>query len=176
MTSHLRLAAKVARRYKGYGLPFADVLAEANLGLVIAASRFEPDHGARFSTYALCWMTATILDYILRSWSLARIGTIRAQKRLFFRLRSEMNKLGGTLVRLNAETAEAIASSLGVAPHEVIEMDCRLEATPLSISPPMTRVRLWNGKPCWSIQRPMPRVFLRSRRKAFDKGKRSTPR
>jgi RNA polymerase sigma-32 factor len=84
VTSHLRLAAKVASRYKGYGLPRADILAEANLGLVIAASRFEPDHGARFSTYALCWMKATILDYILRSWSLVRIGTTRAQKEAVF--------------------------------------------------------------------------------------------
>jgi RNA polymerase sigma-32 factor len=126
VTSHLRLAAKVASRYKGYGLPRADILAEANLGLVIAASRFEPDHGARFSTYALFWMKATILDYILRSWSLVKIGTTRAQKKLFFRLRSEMKKLGGTPVRLNAQTTAAIASSLSVTPREVIEMDCRL--------------------------------------------------
>src|ERR1700758_934991 len=108
VTRHLRLAAKVARRYKGYGLPLADLVAEANLGLVIAASRFDPDRGARFSTYALFWMKATILDYILRSWSLVRIGTTRAQKKLFFRLRSEMSKLAGTPVQLNAQAAEAV--------------------------------------------------------------------
>jgi RNA polymerase sigma-32 factor len=126
VTSHLGLAAKVARRYKGYGLPLADILGEANLGLVIAASRFEPDHGARFSTYALFWMKATILDYVLRSWSLVRIGTTPAQKKLFFRLRREMNKLAGTPVQLNTQAAEAIASRLGVEPRQVVEMDCRL--------------------------------------------------
>ena len=127
VTRHLQFAAKVAKRYKGYGLPLADIVAEANLGLVIAASRFDPDRGARFSTYALCWMKATILDYILRSWSLVRIGTTCAQKRLFFRLRSEMSKLAGTPVQLNAQAAETVASNLGVAAREVIEMDCRLK-------------------------------------------------
>ncbi|WP_426443339.1 sigma-70 family RNA polymerase sigma factor [Bradyrhizobium genosp. P] len=115
VTSHLRLAAKVARRYKGYGLPLADLRAEANLGLVIAASRFDPDRGARFSTCALCWMKATILHYILRSWSLVKIGTTRAQRKLFFRLRHQISKLGGAPAQLNAEAAEAIASSFGVA-------------------------------------------------------------
>jgi len=126
VTRHLRFAAKVARGYKGYGLPLADLVAEANLGLVIAASRFDPNRGARFSTYALCWMKATILDYVLRSWSLVRIGTTRAQKKLFFRLRNEMSKLVGTPMQLNAQAVEAIASNLGVASREVIEMDCRL--------------------------------------------------
>src|ERR1700747_2460671 len=83
VTRHLQLAAKVAKRYKGCGLPLADIVAKANLGLVIAASRFDPDRGARFSTYALCWMKATILDCVLRSWSLVRIGTTGAQKKLF---------------------------------------------------------------------------------------------
>jgi len=83
VTSHLRLAAKVARGYRGYGLPLTDIVAEANLGLVIAASRFEPDRGSRFSTYALWWIKATIHNYILRSWSLVKIGTAAAQRRLF---------------------------------------------------------------------------------------------
>jgi RNA polymerase sigma-32 factor len=126
VTSHLGLAAKVARRYKGYGLPLADIVAEANLGLIIAVSRFEPDRGARLSTYALWWIKATILDHILRSWSLVRIGTTRAERKLFFQLRREMNKLAGTPAQLNAQTAEAVASRLGVEPHEAIEMDCRL--------------------------------------------------
>ena len=93
ITSHLRLAAKVARGYRGYGLPLTDIVAEANLGLVIAASRFEPDRGSRFSTYALWWIKATIHGYILRSWSLVKIGTTAAQRRLFFRLRREMQKV-----------------------------------------------------------------------------------
>ena len=84
VTSHLRLAAKVARRYQGYGLPLADLVSEANLGLVLAASRFQPGRNARFSSYALWWIKATIHDYILRSWSLVKIGTTAAQKKLFF--------------------------------------------------------------------------------------------
>jgi RNA polymerase sigma-32 factor len=126
VTRHLRFAAKVARRYKGYGLPLADLVAEANLGLVIAASRFDPNRGARFSTYALCWMKAKILDCVLRSWSLVRIGTTGAQKKLFFRLRNEMSRLVGTPMQLNAQAVEAIASNLGVASREVIEINCRL--------------------------------------------------
>ena len=84
VTSHLRLAAKIARRYQGYGLPLADLVSEANLGLVVAATRFQPGRSARFSSYALWWIKATIHDYILRSWSLVKIGTTAAQKKLFF--------------------------------------------------------------------------------------------
>lgn len=126
VTSHLRLAAKVARNYRGYGLPLADLVAEANLGLVIAASRFEPDRGSRFSTYALWWIKATIHDYILRSWSLVKIGTTTAQRKLFFRLRREMRKLGGEAARLTPKTVATVAENLDVAPRDVIEMDCRL--------------------------------------------------
>lgn len=126
VTSHLRLAAKIARSYRGYGLPLADVTAEANLGLVIAASRFEPDHGARFSTYARWWIKAAIHDYILRSWSLVKIGTTAAQRKLFFRLRREMQKLNRTGVKLTPESAEMVARNLKVTARDVIEMDCRL--------------------------------------------------
>lgn len=126
VTSHLRLAAKVARRYRGYGLPLADIVAEANLGLVIAASRFEPDRGARFSTYALWWIKATIHDYILRSWSLVKIGTTAAQRKLFFRLRQEMQKLAPQRAGLTPEIVTTVAERLQVAPRDVIEMDSRL--------------------------------------------------
>ncbi|TWB60267.1 RNA polymerase sigma factor RpoH [Bradyrhizobium sacchari] len=127
VTSHLRLAAKVARSYKGYGLPYADLMAEANLGLVIAASRFEPGRGSRFSTYAMWWIKATIHEYILRSWSLVRIGTTAAQKKLFFRLRGEMRKAaGGAMAGLTPDVAEAIAVKLEVSARDVMEMDCRL--------------------------------------------------
>lgn len=127
VTSHLRLAAKVARGYKGYGLPHADLMAEANLGLVIAASRFEPGRGSRFSTYAIWWIKATIHEYILRSWSLVRIGTTAAQKKLFFRLRGEMRKAaGGAMTGLTPDVAEAIAVKLEVSTRDVLEMDRRL--------------------------------------------------
>src|SRR6202007_3441008 len=114
ITSHLRLAAKVARGYRGYGLPLADIVSEANLGLVIAASRFEPGRGARFSTYALWWIKATIHDYILRSWSLVKIGTTSAQRKLFFRLRREIRKVAGDTGVLTPEAAEAGAQELEV--------------------------------------------------------------
>lgn len=127
VTSHLRLAAKVARGYRGYGLPLADLIAEANLGLVIAASRFEPGRGSRFSSYALWWIKASIHEYILRSWSLVKIGTTAAQKKLFFRLRGEMRKAtGGEMARLTPEVAEVIAANLDVTARDVIEMDTRL--------------------------------------------------
>lgn len=126
VTSHLRLAAKVARGYKGYGLPITDLIAEANLGLVIAASRFEPGHGARFSSYAVWWIKATVHEYILRSWSLVKIGTTAAQKKLFFRLRGEMRKLAGETAVMTPEIAQVIADKLEVTARDVIEMDSRL--------------------------------------------------
>jgi RNA polymerase sigma-32 factor len=126
VTSHLRLAAKVARGYKGYGLPIADLIAEANLGLVIAASRFEPGRGARFSSYAMWWIKATVHEYILRSWSLVKIGTTAAQKKLFFRLRGEIRKLAGETAALTPEMAQVIATKLEVTVRDVVEMDSRL--------------------------------------------------
>ena len=127
VTSHLRLAARLARGYKGYGLPMVDLIAEANLGLVIAASRFEPDRGARFSTYAVWWIKAAIHEYILRSWSLVKIGTTAAQKKLFFKLRGEIRKATGSgMSGLTPDVAELIAGKLEVTAREVIEMDARL--------------------------------------------------
>ena len=108
------LAAKVARRYQRYDLPLADLIGEANLGLVIAASHFEPGRGARFSTYALWWIKAAIHDYILRSRSLVKIGTTAAQRKLFFGFRRAMNKFGGDRAGLTQEVAEAVARELVV--------------------------------------------------------------
>jgi RNA polymerase sigma-32 factor len=116
----------VARRYQGYGLPLADIVAEANLGLVLAAARFEPGHDARFSTYALWWIKAKIHEYILRSWSLVKIGTTHTQKKLFFRLRGEMRKLAGGSSHLEAKAAELIAQNLGVSTRDVVDMEGRL--------------------------------------------------
>jgi RNA polymerase sigma-32 factor len=126
VTSHLRLAAKVARRYRRHDLPLADLIGEANLGLVIAASHFEPDRGARFSTYALWWIKAAIHDYILRSRSLVKIGTTSAQRKLFFGLKRAMSKAGGDRAGLTQEVAEAVARELVVPLREVIEMSSRL--------------------------------------------------
>jgi RNA polymerase sigma-32 factor len=126
VTSHLRLAAKVARRYQRHDLPLADLISEANLGLVVAASRFEPDRGARFSTYALWWIKAALHDYILRSRSLVRIGTTVAQRKLFFGFRRAMSKCGGDKQGLTQEVVEAVARELAVPVRDVIEMGARL--------------------------------------------------
>jgi RNA polymerase sigma-32 factor len=126
VTSHLALATKVARRYQRYGVPVDDLICEANLGLVIAASRFQADRGSRFSTYALWWIKATIHDYVLRSWSLVRIGTTAAQKKLFFRLRREMRKFAEKEASLTPQLAAVIAEELAVRPRDVIEMNGRL--------------------------------------------------
>ena len=137
VTSHLRLAAKVARRYQRYGLSLADLISEANLGLVIAASRFEPDRGARFSTYALWWIKAAIHDYILRSRSLVKMGTTVAQRKLFFGLRKVMRTVGSERAGLTPEVAKAVAQKLAVPVLEVIEMDRRLTGD-LSLNAPIT--------------------------------------
>jgi RNA polymerase sigma-32 factor len=137
VTSHLRLAAKVARRYQRYGLSLADLISEANLGLVIAASRFEPDRGARFSTYALWWIKAAIHDYILRSRSLVKMGTTVAQRKLFFGLRKAMRKVGSERAGLTPEVADAVAQKLAVPVLEVIEMDRRLTGD-LSLNAPVS--------------------------------------
>jgi len=136
VTSHLRLAAKVARRYQRYDLPLADLIGEANLGLVIAASHFEPGHGARFSTYALWWIKAAIHDYILRSRSLVKMGTTGAQRKLFFGFRRAMRKFGGDKTGLTQEVAEAVARELAVPLREVIEMSSRLTGD-LSLNRPI---------------------------------------
>jgi RNA polymerase sigma-32 factor len=136
VTSHLRLAAKVARRYQRYELPLADLIGEANLGLVIAASHFEPGHGARFSTYALWWIKAAIHDYILRSRSLVKIGTTAAQRKLFFGLRRAVKKFGGDRTGLTPEVAEAVAHEFVVPVRDVIEMSSRL-AGDLSLNTPI---------------------------------------
>lgn len=137
VTSHLALAAKIARLHQGYGLPAADIVSEANLGLVIAALRFQPDQGSRFSTYARWWIKSTIYDYILRSTSLVRIGTTVAQKKLFFRLRREMRKLTTEGGSLTPQLASVIADKLAVSPRDVIEMDRRLGGD-LSLNTPIS--------------------------------------
>ena len=126
VTSHLRLAAKIADGYRGYGLPLTDLTSEANLGLVNAVKRFDPDKGARFSTYAIWWIRAAIQEYVLRTWSLVRINGTRTHKRLFFKLRSTMK--GQIVVRdgLRGDQAAQLAETLRVGIDDVLEMDQRL--------------------------------------------------
>ncbi|MGY3609624.1 MULTISPECIES: RNA polymerase sigma factor RpoH [unclassified Bradyrhizobium] len=127
VTSHLRLAAKIAMNYRGYGLPISDLIAEANVGLMQALNRFEPEMGFRFATYAMWWIKASIQDYILRSWSLVKMGTTTNQKKLFFKLRSAKAKIAALdNADLRPEQVTEIATTLGVNDQDVVDMNWRL--------------------------------------------------
>ncbi|MFT6775998.1 MAG: RNA polymerase sigma-32 factor [Paracoccaceae bacterium] len=138
VTSHLRLANKIAMGYRGYGLPTAEVISEANVGLMQAVKRFDPERGFRLATYAMWWIRAAIQEYILRSWSLVKMGTTAAQKKLFFNLRKAKNKLGALEEGdLRPENVASIAKSLSVTETEVIAMNRRLSGGDASLNAPL---------------------------------------
>jgi RNA polymerase sigma-32 factor len=127
VTSHLRLAAKIAMGYRGYGLPISEMISEGNVGLMQALNRFEPEKGFRFATYAMWWIRACIQDYILRSWSLVKIGTTANQKKLFFKLRSAKSKIAALESGdLRPDQVALIAQDLGVTDQDVVDMNRRL--------------------------------------------------
>ena len=135
VTSHLRLAAKLAMGYRGYGLPQAEVISEANVGLMQAVKRFDPERGFRLATYAMWWIRASIQEYILRSWSLVKLGTTSAQKKLFFNLRKAKAKLGALEEGdLRPENVAKIAKDLSVTEEEVISMNRRLAGSDASLN------------------------------------------
>jgi RNA polymerase sigma-32 factor len=135
VTSHLRLAAKIAMGYRGYGLPQAEVISEANVGLMQAVKRFDPDKGFRLATYAMWWIRASIQEYILRSWSLVKLGTTSAQKKLFFNLRKAKSRIGALEDGdLRPENVARIAHDLGVTEDEVISMNRRLSGGDASLN------------------------------------------
>jgi RNA polymerase sigma-32 factor len=137
VTSHLRLVAKIAMRYRGYGLPIADIVSEGNVGLMIAVKRFDPTRGFRLATYAMWWIKAEIQEYILRTWSLVRMGTSSAQKKLFFKLRRTKAQISALEDGdLRPDHAHLIASRLGVSERDVIDMDRRLRGD-LSLNTPV---------------------------------------
>jgi RNA polymerase sigma-32 factor len=137
VTSHLRLAAKIAMGYRGYGLPMSEVISEGNVGLMQALNRFEPERGFRFSTYAIWWIRAAIQDYILRSWSLVKIGTTMSQKKLFFKLRSAKSKIAAfESGDLRPDQVASIAKSFDVSERDVVDMNRRL-AGDASINAPI---------------------------------------
>jgi len=126
-TSHLRLAAKVALSFRHYGLALADLISEANIGLMQAIKKFDPDKGFRLATYAIWWIKASVSEFILKSWSLVKIGTVATQKRLFYNLHKIKSRLGlYDETALNEETAEKIANMLDVSKKDVLEMEQRL--------------------------------------------------
>jgi RNA polymerase sigma-32 factor len=135
VTSHLRLAAKIAMGYRGYGLPQAEVISEANVGLMQAVKRFDPEKGFRLATYAMWWIRASIQEYILRSWSLVKLGTTSAQKKLFFNLRKAKARIGALEEGdLRPENVAQIAHDLGVTENEVISMNRRLSGGDASLN------------------------------------------
>src|ERR1700746_3683647 len=135
VTSHLRLVAKIAMGYRGYGLPLSELISEGNVGMMQAVKRFDPDRGFRLATYAMWWIRASIQEYILHSWSLVKMGTTAAQKKLFFNLR----KLKGQMQAieegdLSPEQVSKIATRLGVTQEEVVHMNRRLAAPDSSLN------------------------------------------
>ena len=135
VTSHLRLAAKIAMGYRGYGLPQSEVISEANVGLMQAVKRFDPEKGFRLATYAMWWIRASIQEYILRSWSLVKLGTTSGQKKLFFNLRKAKNKIGALEEGdLRPENVTEIATQLGVTEAEVVSMNRRMSGGDASLN------------------------------------------
>ncbi len=138
VTSHLRLVAKIAMGYRGYGLPIGEVISEGNVGLMQAVKKFEPDRGFRLATYAMWWIRASIQEYILRSWSLVKMGTTAAQKKLFFNLRKAKSEISALSEGdLRPEQVSQIATKLGVLDSEVISMNRRLAGPDSSLNAPM---------------------------------------
>src|SRR5210317_3127 len=139
VTSHLRLAAKIAMGYRGYGLPQAEVISEANVGLMQAVKRFDPEKGFRLATYAMWWIRASIQEYILRSWSLVKMGTTSAQKKLFFNLRKAKSRIGALEEGdLHPDKVKQIATDLGVTEAEVVSMNRRMSGGDASLNAVMS--------------------------------------
>ncbi len=140
VTSHLRLVVKMAMKYRGYGLPVADLISEGNIGLMRAVKKFEPEKGFRLSTYAMWWIKASITEYVLKSWSMVKLGTVASQKKLFFSLRNVKAKLNilesGDL---SSEQAKLISSKMGVSESDIIHMNGRLSVRDLSLNAPMSQ-------------------------------------
>ncbi|MEQ8934702.1 MAG: RNA polymerase sigma factor RpoH [Amphiplicatus sp.] len=140
ITSHLRLVAKIAMGYRGYGLPIGEVISEGNVGLMQAVKRFDPDKGFRLATYAMWWIRASIQEYILRSWSLVKNGTTAAQKKLFFNLRKMKSQIDAIEDGdLRPEQVEHIATKLGVTEDDVVSMNRRMSGGEASLNAPMSK-------------------------------------
>ena len=137
VTSHLRLVAKIAMQYRGYGLPVADLISEGNLGLMKAVKKFDPERGCRLSTYAMWWIKASVTEYILRSWSLVKMGTMSAQKKLFFSLRKAKRKLNIIDAQtIDPEKTAKLAEQFSISEADITHLDRRITARDLSLNAP----------------------------------------
>ncbi len=137
VTSHLRLVAKIAMGYRGYGLPVNELISEGNVGMMQAVKRFDPERGFRLATYAMWWIKASIQEYILRSWSLVKIGTTAAQKKLFFNLRRTKNQLKAFDENLHPDDITKIAKKLDVSEDDVVSMNQRMAGADHSLNAPL---------------------------------------
>jgi len=139
VTSHLRLVCKIAMGYRGYGLPVADLISEGNIGLMKAVKKFDPDRGFRLSTYAMWWIKASITEYVLKSWSLVKLGTVASQKKLFFRLRTLKTRLG---IADNGDLTPAevalLADATDARPEDVVQINRRISGRDMSLNAPMS--------------------------------------
>ena len=139
VTSHLRLVAKIAMQFRGYGLPVADLISEGNLGLMKAVKKFEADRGFRLSTYAMWWIKASVTEYILRSWSLVKLGSMSAQKKLFFSLRRAKRKLDIIDAQeIDPENAAKLSEQFNMPAKDIVQMDRRMTARDFSLNAPVS--------------------------------------
>jgi len=159
VTSHLRLVAKIAFGFRGYGLPVADLISEGNVGLMKAVKKFDPERGFRLSTYAMWWIKASVTEYILQSWSLVKLGTVAAQKKLFFSLRKIKRQLGvvGDASLTDSQTKE-LSSGLGLSEREITNMDRRLSARDMSLNAPLPSEEGMEYMDLLADERPNPEV------------------
>ena len=140
VTSHLRLVAKIALRYRGYGLPVSDLISEGNIGLMRAVKKFEPERGFRLSTYAMWWIKASVTEYVLKSWSMVKMGTMAAQKKLFFSLRKAKEKLN--LINSNDidfESAKILSEQFNLSERDIVNMNSRMSIRDQSLNTPVSK-------------------------------------
>ena len=170
VTSHLRLVAKIAMGYRGYGLPVSELVSEGNIGLMQAVKKFDPEKGFRLATYAMWWIKASIQEYILRSWSLVKIGTTSAQKKLFFNLKKIKNQIAPTSEGdLKPEHVDQIAKRLNVKEDEVISMNRRMSGTEKSLNDHKNeRGDEWQD---WIVDQKLDQELLVAHKQEFDQRK-----
>ena len=174
VTSHLRLVAKVAMGYRGYGLPVSELVSEGNIGLMQAVRKFDPDKGFRLATYAIWWVKAAMQEYIIRSWSLVKMGTTTAQKKLFFNLKKIRNQISPlSQGDLKKEHVNEISKRLDVKKEEVISMNRRMQGTDKSLNTPINNI---NGEESedwqdWIVDKNLDQELLLSQKQEMEKRK-----
>ncbi len=168
VTSHLRLVAKIAMGYRGYGLPVNELISEGNLGLMQAVKKFDPDKGFRLATYAMWWIKAAIQEYVLRSWSLVKMGTTTAQKKLFFNLKKLKNQIApGQEGDLKDEQVNEISKRLDVESHEVVNMNRRMMGQEKSLNDPIKSGETdeWQD---WLVDESLDQELIVSQKQEYD--------